>query len=81
MHRTIPAMNETPTQQGAHDVDAESAPRLLQELVHRAEDAGASDIHIHLDGSIARVAFRLDGLLTAVQQLPSRSLPRRTLTA
>ena len=42
----------------------ELAPQLLEELLHQAEAAGASDIHLQRTGSSATVSFRLDGLLT-----------------
>jgi type II secretory ATPase GspE/PulE/Tfp pilus assembly ATPase PilB-like protein len=48
-----------------------SAPEILEQLVHRAESAGASDIHLQMRGKIAEVAFRLDGLLTPGPELPA----------
>ena len=50
--------------------DADSAPQLVDELIARAEAAGASDIHLRMLGRRAEVAFRLDGVLTPVQELP-----------
>ncbi|MBI2927216.1 MAG: type II/IV secretion system protein [Verrucomicrobia bacterium] len=47
-----------------------SAPRTLESLVRQAERAGASDIHLHMLGKAAQVAFRLDGLLTPVSEIP-----------
>lgn len=47
-----------------------SAPAVLEALIHRAETAGASDIHLHALGDRASVAFRLDGLLVPVEELP-----------
>lgn len=47
-----------------------SAPEVLEELVRRAERAGASDIHLQMLGSSARVGFRLDGVITPVTELP-----------
>jgi len=41
-----------------------SAPKLLEEIVHRAEGAGASDIHLQMCGRAAQVSFRLDGVMT-----------------
>jgi len=41
-----------------------SAPEALEELIRQAESAGASDIHLQMDGKTARVAFRLDGVMT-----------------
>jgi len=46
------------------DASEASAPQVLEELVSRAQKAGASDIHLQmLDGS-AQINFRLDGLMT-----------------
>lgn len=41
-----------------------SAPKVLEDLVHRAERAGASDIHLQMSGKGAEVTFRLDGVMT-----------------
>jgi type II secretory ATPase GspE/PulE/Tfp pilus assembly ATPase PilB-like protein len=46
-----------------------SAPAVLEELVAAAERAGASDIHLQMDGKQAQVAFRLDGVMTPVSTL------------
>ena len=46
------------------------APGALKQLVERAEQAGASDIHLQMDGAQAQVWFRLDGLLTRIDPLP-----------
>lgn len=48
----------------------ESAPAVLEGLIGQAERGGASDIHLQLDGDGARIAFRLDGVLTPVSTLP-----------
>jgi len=45
----------------------EAAPKALERLVRRAEAAGASDLHVDVQGGIARAAFRLDGLLTPAE--------------
>ncbi|MFH1730092.1 MAG: ATPase, T2SS/T4P/T4SS family [Planctomycetota bacterium] len=51
--------------------DAErSAPEALEKLVRQAERSGASDIHLRMTGEQAEVAFRMDGVLTAVPALP-----------
>ena len=47
-----------------------SAPKVLEELVHQAERAGASDIHLQMRGKSAEVAFRLDGVITPGNELP-----------
>ncbi|HKS38147.1 MAG TPA: ATPase, T2SS/T4P/T4SS family [Verrucomicrobiae bacterium] len=50
--------------------DEASAPQALEELIRRAESAGASDIHLQMAGRAAEVAFRLDGLMTSATPLP-----------
>jgi general secretion pathway protein E len=45
------------------------APKILEDLVKRAEAARASDVHLHMQGGGAAVAFRLDGVLTPVEEL------------
>jgi general secretion pathway protein E len=47
----------------------ESAPDILEELVHRAERAAASDIHLQMAGKTARVCFRLDGVMTPATEI------------
>ena len=46
-----------------------SAPQILEDLVRRAERARASDIHLQMRGRAAEVSFRLDGVLTPIEQL------------
>jgi general secretion pathway protein E len=46
-----------------------SAPEILEELIHQAESAGASDIHLQMLGRAADVSFRLDGVLSPVRKL------------
>jgi type II secretory ATPase GspE/PulE/Tfp pilus assembly ATPase PilB-like protein len=48
-----------------------SAPEVLDRLVLQAERAGASDIHLQMNGSTAAVAFRLDGVITEISALPA----------
>ena len=48
-----------------------SAPKILEQLVHQAEQAGASDIHLQMRGHSAEVAFRLDGVITPGTELPA----------
>lgn len=48
-----------------------SAPQRLESLIRQAEAAGASDVHLHMNGPSALVFLRLDGVMT-----PSASLPR-----
>jgi type II secretory ATPase GspE/PulE/Tfp pilus assembly ATPase PilB-like protein len=49
--------------------DADSAPRILEALVQRAERAGASDIHLQMRGKAAEISFRLDGVLSHIDEL------------
>ncbi len=51
---------------------ASEAPviRLVQELIARAAEAQASDIHIEPAESNVRVRYRIDGVLHTVDQLP-----------
>ncbi len=46
-----------------------SAPKILEQLVRRAECAGASDIHLQMRGHTSEVAFRLDGIITPGPEL------------
>jgi type II secretory ATPase GspE/PulE/Tfp pilus assembly ATPase PilB-like protein len=63
---------ETPnTNEEAIRAEAASAPRVLETLIRQAEEVGASDIHIHQDGDVVRVALRMDGLLTQINELPA----------
>ncbi len=57
-----PAAAETPA--------GGSAPVFLESLIRRAEAAGVSDIHLHRTGRDARVAYRLDGMLTTGEAIP-----------
>jgi type II secretory ATPase GspE/PulE/Tfp pilus assembly ATPase PilB-like protein len=59
---TIPLLEPTDSEQ--------SAPQILERLVHHAEHAGASDIHLQMGGDAANVAFRLDGVITPTAVLP-----------
>jgi type II secretory ATPase GspE/PulE/Tfp pilus assembly ATPase PilB-like protein len=52
------------------DVGEESAPEILEKLIRRAERAGASDIHLQTRGKTVEVAFRLDGVISPVSELP-----------
>jgi type II secretory ATPase GspE/PulE/Tfp pilus assembly ATPase PilB-like protein len=49
--------------------NAEDAPAILEKLIHRAEQAGASDVHIQMRGKVAEVSFRLDGVISPVSEL------------
>jgi type II secretory ATPase GspE/PulE/Tfp pilus assembly ATPase PilB-like protein len=67
MIRTLPAivraMPREPENRSGDGAE-KSAPRLLEELIHRAETAEASDIHLQMVGKTAHVSFRLDGVMT-----------------
>lgn len=47
-----------------------AAPQALEELVHRGESAGASDIHLQMMAKRAEISFRLDGVMTRNSVLP-----------
>jgi type II secretory ATPase GspE/PulE/Tfp pilus assembly ATPase PilB-like protein len=42
----------------------------LEQLVHRAERAAASDIHLQMLGKSAQISFRLDGVMTPASEIP-----------
>ncbi|MEI7732984.1 MAG: ATPase, T2SS/T4P/T4SS family [Verrucomicrobiota bacterium] len=46
-----------------------TAPEIVADLIHQAERAGASDIHLQRHGKRAQVAFRLDGMMTPAESL------------
>jgi len=48
-----------------------SAPATVEQLIHRAEAASASDIHLQMIGDGAVVSFRLDGLMTPATTFPA----------
>jgi general secretion pathway protein E len=48
---------------------SDQAPKVLEQLVRQAEQAGASDIHVQMRGKTAQIAFRLDGVLAPVSEL------------
>lgn len=52
------------------------APEILEQLIRRAETAGASDIHLQMRDSTAEIAFRLDGVITPVTTLPANTAER-----
>ena len=54
----------------------DSAPKVLEQLVHQAELAGASDIHLQMRGKIAEVGFRLDGIIAPGCELPAEIAER-----
>jgi general secretion pathway protein E len=58
-----------------HDVmpeeSATSVPGIVEDLIHEAERAMASDIHLQMGNDGAAVSFRLDGLMTPTTRFPS----------
>lgn len=50
--------------------DAQDVVSLVDELLKKALDAGASDVHFEPTGSELVVKFRLDGVLGTVEKLP-----------
>jgi type II secretory ATPase GspE/PulE/Tfp pilus assembly ATPase PilB-like protein len=48
-----------------------AAPEILEQLVHQAERAAASDIHLQMRGKTAEVNFRLDGIIAPGTELPA----------
>ncbi|HXA44276.1 MAG TPA: ATPase, T2SS/T4P/T4SS family [Candidatus Angelobacter sp.] len=66
-------MNERGTSAGEIEL---SAPKILEQLVHQAERASASDIHLQMRGKSAEVAFRLDGVITPGRELPAEIAER-----
>jgi type II secretory ATPase GspE/PulE/Tfp pilus assembly ATPase PilB-like protein len=50
--------------------------QVLEELVHRAEAANASDIHLQMRGPSAEVLFRLDGVMNTIETLPEHIAER-----
>jgi type II secretory ATPase GspE/PulE/Tfp pilus assembly ATPase PilB-like protein len=55
---------------------AADAPEILEQLVQRAEQAGASDIHLQMRGKTAEVSFRLDGIIVPGAELPAEVAER-----
>jgi len=53
-----------------------AAPKILEQLVHQAERAGASDIHLQMRGKTAEVNFRLDGIIVPGVELPANVAER-----
>ncbi len=56
--------------------DPLNAPEILEALVRRAESVRASDIHLHMRSRRAEIAFRVDGVLAPVQELPEELAER-----
>jgi type II secretory ATPase GspE/PulE/Tfp pilus assembly ATPase PilB-like protein len=49
--------------------DETSAPQKLEELIRQAENVGASDLHLQMQGKAAQISFRLDGVMTPPWEL------------
>ena len=47
--------------------------KLVNQLIHRAAEAGASDIHIEPFENQLKVRYRIDGLLREVDAPPTQS--------
>ena len=69
-------MDNANANQSANGADDASAPEVLQRLIHQAERAGASDIHLQMRGKAAEVCFRLDGVLTPRSELAANVAER-----
>jgi general secretion pathway protein E len=65
-----------PTPEIPSGTSPKSAPEILEQLVRRAEAAGASDIHLQMQGKTAAVSFRLDGVMTPASELPDTAADR-----
>ncbi len=68
------AITENPVRDAAGV--AGSAPAIVEQLVHQAERAGASDIHLQMRGKSAETGFRLDGLIVPGAELPAEVAER-----
>jgi len=53
-----------------------SAPETVEQLIHQAESASASDIHLQMEEGGAVVSFRLDGLMTPATRFPAELADR-----
>ncbi len=51
--------------------DAQDVVGIVDELLHKAVAAGASDIHFEPTGTDLKVKYRLDGVLSPVESLPA----------
>ncbi len=58
------------------DISALPAPEIVEQLLHQAQRAGASDIHLHTSEAGVAVAFRMDGLMTPIAQFPAEVAER-----
>jgi general secretion pathway protein E len=69
--RDTPAIQQMSAEERNHSGtgETEDAPEILEQLIQRAERAGASDIHLQMRGKTADVSFRLDGVIAPVTEL------------
>lgn len=58
------AMSAAKIQTAASESNSLSVPETVEQLIHQAEAASASDIHLQMEEGGATVSFRLDGLMT-----------------
>lgn len=71
LHAGFSKVKKVNVSQKVSDDGNTSAPKILERLVHRAEGAGASDIHLQMRGQSVEVAFRLDGVITPTTEIPA----------
>ena len=64
-------MDKPNTNSNTKSEDDTSAPEVLERLIHQAEAAGASDIHLNKRSQVGEVSFRLDGVISPVTELPA----------
>ena len=71
MRNGVSTLDKPITNREGNGTDDASAPEILERLIRQAEQAGASDIHLHMRGQTAEVCFRLDGVITPASELPA----------
>src|SRR5437773_10317120 len=76
MRNGISILDKPTTNRKGNSADDASAPEVLERLIRQAEQAGASDIHLHMRGQTAEVCFRLDGVITPASVLPAHVAER-----
>ena len=54
-----------------HSKDAEDVVSLVDDLLTKAVECSASDVHFEPTGTELTIKFRLDGVLSIVEKLPS----------
>ena len=69
-------MNSDELQHTGQHAAADAAPEILRKLVLKAEQAGASDIHLQMRGKAAEIAFRLDGVICPAGDLSAEVAER-----